>query len=465
MNYNLIVFSDNSVWTFMIQLFILGGALLVGNIIRTRITRLSRLFIPSALLGGFVVFLLKFIPAFNALVDVQIMQMVTYHCLGIGFVAISLKEAESRTKVPKIKIVENGCMTGATYILQGIAGVIVTLILYKAVGTFYAAGYLAPMGFGQGPGSGLSWGAIYENSHGFVGGASFGLTVASIGFVVASVVGVIYINVMISKGKIIPRRQKITRKSVEDFEKPDEIPTSQSIDRYSMQMVLVVIAYLGSYIIMKLISASGIGALEDLAWGLNFLWAIIAAYILKIIMGVLKNRNIVKRGYVNNYLMDRTSGLMFDLMITAGVAAIRFEDVRINWLAIVLVCLVASLVTYFYVLAVSHHVFKGYENEMFVANFAMLTGTASNGMILLREIDPNYETPAATSLVMQNFPAILFGAPCLLLMGAGASGMRGCLSVLAIFTILFIGYTIFLFRRRIFRKHYENRPEYEWKEE
>ncbi len=30
--------------------------------------------------------------------------------------------------------------------------------------------------------------------------------------------------------------------------------------------------------------------------------------------------------------------------------------------------------------------------------FGMLTGTASRGMILLREIDPNYETPAANNL-------------------------------------------------------------------
>ena len=35
----------------------------------------------------------------------------------------------------------------------------------------------------------------------------------------------------------------------------------------------------------------------------------------------------------------------------------------------------------------------------------MLTGTASTGVILLREIDGNFKTPAADNLVYQTFPA------------------------------------------------------------
>ena len=47
----------------------------------------------------------------------------------------------------------------------------------------------------------------------------------------------------------------------------------------------------------------------------------------------------------------------------------------------------------------------------------MLTGTASTGMILLREIDPNFETLAAQNLVLQQLPAVVFGAPLLLIVG------------------------------------------------
>ena len=47
--------------------------------------------------------------------------------------------------------------------------------------------------------------------------------------------------------------------------------------------------------------------------------------------------------------------------------------------------------------------------------YGMLTGTASTGVILLREIDGDFKTPASDNMVYQNFPAIVFGFPIMLL--------------------------------------------------
>lgn len=84
--------------------------------------------------------------------------------------------------------------------------------------------------------------------------------------------------------------------------------------------------------------------------------------------------------------------------------------------------------------------------------FGMLTGTASNGMILLREIDPKFETPAANNLVLQNFPAIAFGFPVLLLLGFAPMGMNHALITLIILLVLFVVFTLFLFRKKYFKK-------------
>ena len=84
--------------------------------------------------------------------------------------------------------------------------------------------------------------------------------------------------------------------------------------------------------------------------------------------------------------------------------------------------------------------------------FGMLTGTASTGMILLREIDPNYETPAADNLVLQQLPAILFGAPLLLLMTFAAQNVTNTLIALGIFSVMFVVYNIILLRKQIFKK-------------
>ena len=82
----------------------------------------------------------------------------------------------------------------------------------------------------------------------------------------------------------------------------------------------------------------------------------------------------------------------------------------------------------------------------------MLTGTASTGMILLREIDPNYETPAANNLVLQQVPAIAFGAPLLLLMSFAAESITNSLIVFGIMLAMFIVYNIIVFRKYIFKK-------------
>ena len=82
----------------------------------------------------------------------------------------------------------------------------------------------------------------------------------------------------------------------------------------------------------------------------------------------------------------------------------------------------------------------------------MLTGTASTGMILLREIDPNFETPAADNLVLQQLPAMIFGVPVILLIPYAGQGFTNALIVLAIVAALFIVYNIILHRKLLFKR-------------
>ena len=88
--------------------------------------------------------------------------------------------------------------------------------------------------------------------------------------------------------------------------------------------------------------------------------------------------------------------------------------------------------------------------------FGMLTGTASNGMILLREIDPKFETPAANNLVLQTFPAIILGFPIMLILGYAPQSFQATLITLGVVTLLFIIMAGFIFRKKIFKKKKSN---------
>ena len=52
--------------------------------------------------------------------------------------------------------------------------------------------------------------------------------------------------------------------------------------------------------------------------------------------------------------------------------------------------------------------------------YGMMTGTISSGILLLREIDSDFETPAANNLVSGSSVGIILGAPVLVLVSLAA---------------------------------------------
>ena len=56
-------------------------------------------------------------------------------------------------------------------------------------------------------------------------------------------------------------------------------------------------------------------------------------------------------------------------------------------------------------------------------------------------------------------------APLLFLLNFAGSSFRNACIACGIFFLLFVIYTVFLFRRKIFRKHYQDIPEIIWEEE
>ena len=121
-----------------------------------------------------------------------------------------------------------------------------------------------------------------------------------------------------------------------------------------------------------------------------------------------------------------------------------------NLVAVLLVMGVVGLVvTDVYVHFVCHKLFPKNAEPQFLAMYGMLTGTASSGIILLREIDGDFKTPVADNLVYQNFPAIVFGFPILILATMAPTKPYLILGIVAVFMVVI---NIVLFRSFIFRR-------------
>ena len=454
-------FADLSTWAWLIQFFIIVVALLVANVVRCNVPLFRRSLLPSALLAGLIILCLKPLDIFNTLVDKHAMEIITYHALGLGFVAMALKNKKIKSATTTMKVVETGAVTASTYILQGLVGLAVTVplfLLWKGHDFFYAAGLLLPMGYGQGPGQALNFGVTFaswaEGQGLVVHGSDFGLSIAAIGFIVGSLVGVVYMNILRRKGKLkITANAENQANTLADYESTGEIPHSESIDKMTVQLSLVLLVYglvfLLMYGVQQLdLGQFGVKTLKPLVWGFNFLWGTLIGVLVRWIIGRLRKTNIMQREYINNHYLDRIAGTCFDVMIVAGTAAIDMGNLRGMWLPLILVCILGAVATFWYVLRCCKKLYPDYQYEGFFAMFGMLTGTASNGMILLREIDPRFETPAANNLVLQTIPALAFGFPVLLLMGFAPQSLTNTLITIGVMVVALTLFAIFIFRKK-----------------
>ena len=454
-------FWDFSVWSWVMIFAILLGSLLVGNILKRKIPFLTNSLIPTSVLAGGLLLIVASVyrtitgeVMFDSGVfggkGTETLEIITYHTLALGFIASAFKTTNTKlTKKRTSEILNTGVTTVSTYLIQAILGLGITIIAAVVMsGFFHAAGVLLPFGFGQGTGQALNYGNLYETDYGFVGGRSFGLTIAAFGFLSASIGGVIHLNVMRKRGKLVLLKRTDGSLHSEEVESPDEMPMQESIDKFTVQIALIMVAYIASYGLMYLLGQLFPG-MRSVIYGFNFLLGVLTGTLIKLLMNFFYKKGISRKKYTNNFLMTRACNFFFDIIVVSGIAAIRLDILERYWGIMIILGVAGAIVTYVYNRVVAKTLFADYCEEQFLAMYGMLTGTASTGVILLREIDGEFRTPASDNLVYQNFPAIVLGFPMLLL--ADLAPQKPVLTLI-IFVLLFICTNILLFRGKIFKK-------------
>ena len=417
--------ANHALWNIIVQFGLLAGAILLANILRQKLTFIRKSMIPVAVLAGFLLLFAKILGLVT--LDQTMMEMLVYHGIALGFIAMSLRVPEERTKGNSdLTGFKSGAIIVSSYLVQGVTGLLITILLAATVmpQLFPASGLLLPMGYGQGPGQANNVGSSYE-ALGFAGGRSFGLAIAAAGYLVACVVGVVILNVLSRRGKVGQGRDSAGEQPAADFfQGKDEIPISDSIDKLSIQLAMVLMIYVATYLCawgitsgLSAISEGLANTLNALIWGFNFIIGAALAMLTRVLLARWKRTGVILRQYQNNYLLNRLSGFFFDIMIVAGIASINPEDIRGLWLPFVLLVVAGAIVTWIHLAFVCKVVYRDYYYEGLISMYGMLTGTISSGILLLREIDPDLSTPAANNLVIGSSFGIILGAPVLVLVG------------------------------------------------
>ena len=456
-------FWDSNTWGTLHVMASLLLSLLAANSLKRIFPALQASLIPTSVLGGLILMVIAGIyklatgdvmynTDFFGGNGIATLEVITYHTLALGFIASTFKSSDAKlSRQRTVEIFNTGVTTVSTYLLQAVLGFGITLVAAMIMEDFFAAaGVLLPFGYGQGSGQAMNYGIIYETEYGFDGGKSFGLTIAALGFLSASIGGVIHLNLLKKRGKIKwdPTVVETAEPLEEEVQSPNEIPMQGSMDKTTVQIAFVFTAYFLAYLLMLALGKL-LPGMRSVIFGFNFLLGVLAATLTKTVLNLMRKKRIMRRQHINNFLMTRISNFFFDIMVVAGIAAIRLGILEQYW-GIILILGVTGLVsTYFYNHYIAKALFPDYVEEQFLMMYGMLTGTASTGVILLREIDGQFKTPAADNLVYQNFPAIVFGFPMMLL--ATLAPQKPALTFMLL-VAFFIVMNIILFRSRIFKR-------------
>lgn len=455
-------FWDFSSWGLFSVLAVLLLSLLVANLLKRCFKFLRVSLIPTSVIAGLLILIVT--TTYKAITQkslfdlaifngngLSVLEIITYHCLALGFIAQALKTSEKKmTKKRSFEIFDSGVTTVSTYLLQAVLGLGLTLIISSLImpSLFPASGVLLPFGFGQGTGQALNYGTIYQEL-GFTGGANFGLSIAALGFLSASLGGIVYLNVFKRRHKdrfvAFGNDGELHSGAVQQS---NELPMTASVDNFSIQLGLVALVYALAFGAMYGLSAL-IPSMRATIYGFNFLFGVLFATLTKLVLKSLNKTNVVKKQYQNNFLLTRIGNTFFDVMIVSGIAAIDLFTIKDYWLILLILSVVGLVSTFLYNWLVAKTLFYDYRHEQFLAMFGMLTGTASTGIMLLRELDGEYKTPAADNLVYQTLPAIVFGFPMMLL--ATLAPKQPWLTFI-ILCAFFLVMNILLFRRFIFRR-------------
>lgn len=447
--------ANTSLWVPIIQFGIIAGLILGANVLRRKIPFVQKSLMPTAVLGGFILLILRttgIIP-----IDEIFLEKLTYHAIALGFIALSLRIPTKENGSGAMIGSKSGALIVSTYLVQAAVGLVISLgLAYTFMpDTFKAAGILLPMAYGQGPGQANNVGTTYE-AMGMTGGRSFGLSLAAAGYLCACIVGVIWLNVFDRKGKIkrISNKNNLSGSvTIDTFQDENEIPISESVDKLSIQVTLVCFLYLLTYLVtwgitslLEAVSPGLAATVSNLLWGFNFIIGSLLALICRGIFKSLRSVKVMNLQYQNNYLLSRISGLAFDFMIVAGIAGINIDDLTGNWVSFILMAVAGGVVTFIYLKFMCKKLYPDYAHEGFFSMYGMLTGTISSGVLLLREIDPDFETPAANNLVVGSSFGIAFGIPVLLLISLAPKSAAMTFVVLGLVLIYLAVLLLFMFK-------------------
>lgn len=397
--------------------------LLAGVVLRARIPLLQKFLFPSCLVGGIIGLIFQGTGLLN--LNTKDIETFAFHFFNISFISVGLTPGNADGGAKKTKGVLRGplwmaLVEGVTLPLQAVIGG-VCVILFGLAGQdlFPTFGFLAPLGFTEGPGQALSIGKVWEG-FGFAHAATIGLTFAAMGFFFAFFVGVPLVNWGLRKGLAVhgvcelPRSLLVGIVPKEQTKEPAGSLTMHSgnVDTLAFQAALIGLVYVLTYgVVMGLAGILPPDA-GKIIWGFFFFFGMGFGLLIKWIMGRIGIGHLIDPG-----VQRRITGWSVDYLIIATVMAIQVVVVRQYILPIAVMSVLSGVLTTLSIVYLGNRL-DSCNLERTVAIYGTCTGTVSSGLLLLRIVDPEFKTPVAFEIGVMNVIVVPIIVGCMVLVNA-----------------------------------------------
>lgn len=411
--------------------------LLVGVILRANVGFFQRFLFPAAIIGGVVGFILISL-GWITIAHEEFTRFAIF-LFTLNFISIGLTGADEAA-VKKGSTLARTMIRGMLWMallwaiafsLQG--AISVGLIYFTnlfSTPIYEGIGYLVPSGFAQGPGQAVALATVWEKSFGIPNAVSFGLTFAAVGYLISSFVGVPLANWGIRKGYTVNAPKALPKDFLSGISEIGKGPSAGkltthpgNIDGIAFQLAVLMTTLFITYFACLGLKAILPGPIKALAFGLMFLWGMLIAVVIRLILGKLG-----LTVYLDNNVQRRITGIAVDYMIVATLIAVKFAIVWAFIIPITVLSVVVSAITILFLVYFGSRL-DHFGFERFMGIFGTCTGTGASGLLLLRIVDPEFKSPAAQELGLMNAFTLLLIPTTLIIYPLPKVGLLPALSV------------------------------------
>ena len=371
----------------------LSALLFLGKLVRMQLTFLQRLYLPSSVVGGLIG--LAVVTVFGNHIPqdmIAMTQKVPGFLINIVFATLFLgsavpKAAEvARFALPQLCLGQ--LIAWGQYVVGiGLAG----FVFVKLFGVPAAFGSLLENGFEGGHGTIAGMAKAFSDV-GWEEGIALGYTMATAGMILGIVLGMsliqwAYRRRLVKQVVAFDERNVYERKGVHPVS--SRPPAGQqtvmcdSIDSLAWHLAVTGVAVL---------IGVGLHALIPLKGFPLFPLCMLGGVFLEVASKVFKRDLLLDKGQ-----MARISGASLDFLVVSAVATIQISVVVSNWIPLAILVVAGTAWSCAMVLWVAPRIFRTAWFERAITEFGQAMGVTATGLLLLRTVDPENETPAAMS--------------------------------------------------------------------